>query len=133
MMHRRCCLRYFSKLLLVARRSQVMRSQDGQCRQNQHRNRHYAHCLHAALRLNPRWAMSETKVAQTVTNVTTIVRFTNNGKSRASAACHASCPIPATSLTTSIGSSTPIPILIDTPTDRKSTRLNSSHGYISYA
>src|SRR3954468_19941298 len=105
MVRRRPGLLQFAKLLLIARRSKIVGKQHRAGRKQQYCNRNHAQGLHAALRVKPRWAASEISVAQTVTKVTIMVRFTSKGRSRDCAACQASWPIPATSLTTSIGSS----------------------------
>src|SRR6266404_5223175 len=53
--------------------------------------------------------------AATVTIVTSKVRFIISGRSRLSAACHASCPIPGESQSASIGMATPKAMLKEPP------------------
>src|ERR1051326_3735335 len=116
MVRRGAGLGHLTKLLLVSGRRKVVAEQNGPSREQQDCNGKYAYDFHAALRVKTRCAPSEMSVAQTVTKVTIMVRLTSSGRSRDCAACQASWPIPGASLTTSIGNSTPIPILMETPT-----------------
>src|SRR5260370_42697913 len=110
-------VRRLTKLMLVARGRDPARAERGQTGGQQHGNGRDAQSFHAGLRVKPRRAVSESVVAHTVRKVTTTVRFTSTGKSRDWAACQASCPIPGTSQITSIGNSTPIAMLMETPSN----------------
>src|SRR3984957_20218013 len=58
---------------------------------------------------------SALELASRVTIVTRIVMFISNGRSRAKAACHASCPTPANPQRASTGIAAPTAILTETP------------------
>src|SRR6266404_7174582 len=64
--------------------------------------------------------------AATVIIVTSKVRFMINGRSRLSAACHASCPIPGESQSASIGMAAPKAMLKETP--RSANRDGATEG-----
>src|SRR5712691_4452615 len=66
------------------------------------------------------------ELAATVIIVTSSVRFMINGRSRLSAACHASWPIPGESQSASIGMAAPKAMLKDTP--RSATNDGATEG-----
>src|SRR5262249_18098545 len=116
-MGRRRGVRCLPELVFVARRSQVRRQCGRQPGDDEQANRGDTQGLHAVLRRKPRCAVSVRVVAKTVRKVTTTVRLTRSVRSRDWAACQASCPIPGTSQTTSMGRSTPMAMLIETPSN----------------
>src|SRR5204862_6746809 len=70
---------------------------------------HDARLPHAAA------AQSEIRFPHCVTTTIRNVRFTSSGRSRASAALHASCPTPGRSQMTSMGMHALKAMLVDTP------------------
>src|SRR5262249_48089452 len=123
------------ELLLVAGGRDIRRSRGSQSGRHQQHDGGNAHRLyplrHAALRTSPgfpvgpplagcwgwspRLAESESVVAHAVKKVTMTVRFTSKGRSRDWAAYQASCPRPGISQITSMGSSAPMAMLMETP------------------